>query len=115
MESSSCWSMCLLGLAALLELSLKLLLKTEPSNDMQKSTDQHNKYMKNKYIWKSNLGYMSPSRVSKMRLTCVCVGMGSIWAKWLKTAWKQQNQHFWGKLMGDMGGKPIWVVGGWSP
>ena len=42
--------MYLLGLA-LLELSLKLLLKTEPSNDMQKSTDQYNKYMKNKSIW----------------------------------------------------------------
>ena len=57
MESSSCWSMYVLGLA-LLELSLKLLFKTEPLNDMQKNTDQHSKYMKNKYIWKSNLGYI---------------------------------------------------------
>ena len=41
--------MYLLGLV-LIEISLKLLFKTEPLNDMQKRTDQHNKYMKNKYI-----------------------------------------------------------------
>ena len=33
---------------------------------------------------------------------------GAIWATWPETAWKLQNQHFWGKTMGDMrGDKPI--------
>ena len=41
--------MYLLGLV-LIEISLKLLFKTEPLKDMLNWTDQHNRYMKNKYI-----------------------------------------------------------------
>ena len=37
---------------------------------------------------------------------------GTFWAKWPKTAWKLQNQHFWGKTMGCMGNRTtFWVVG----
>ena len=36
---------------------------------------------------------------------------GTFWAKWPKTAWKLQNQHFWGKAMGYVGNRTtFWVV-----
>ena len=42
--------------------------------------------------------------------------VGTFWAKWQKTAWKLQNQHFLDKTEGGHGGKPIvWVVEGGSP
>ena len=48
-----------------------------------------------------------PIRVSQVK--------GTFWEKWPKTAWKLQNQHFWGKTVGDMRNKLIfWVVGGYS-
>ena len=124
MESSSCWSMYLLGLV-LIEISLKLLFKTEPLNDMQKRTDQHNKYMKNKYIWKSNLAYICHLAGFPKRgwLVCVCVcvwgGGGRNLDKVVKNCMKITKSTFLGQTKGGYG----WLAnlssgsgwGGWFP
>ena len=53
--------------------------------------------------------YMSPSRVSKTGLTCVCVGGGGRWGGWnldkvVKNCMKIIKSTFSGQTKGDMGG-----------
>ena len=44
---------------------------------------------------------------------------GKFGQKWPKTAWKLQNQHFWGKTVGGHGGEANFSGsvggGGWGP
>ena len=49
----------------------------------------------------------SVKKVSFPTKTAVCVWGGAIGAKWPKSVWKLQNQHFWVKTVGVTWGRQV--------